>query len=88
MTSICRVPGRVAAATSSFTVGLSASSGIVVFAAQGRLGSDLVAPVLLGSITGGMFGSVIQSRLPPRAMRAVLSVLLVTIGILLLRGVS
>jgi uncharacterized membrane protein YfcA len=80
---LMKVPVRVAAATSTFTTGISAAVGLVVFAIQGRLELDLAAAICAGSLIGGQIGVRVQSRLRPQVVRRVLSVLLVATSVLL-----
>jgi len=78
---VMHVPVRVAAATTSFTIGITASAGLVVFALQGRLDLPHCASVCAGSLVGGSIGASIQSRLAPPQVRRVLSVLLVVAAV-------
>jgi len=83
MADVMTVPVKVAAATSTFTVGVTASTALLVFAGQGRLDVEAGAAVIAGALTGGELGARLQGRLPPTAVRRVVSVLLVGVGLLL-----
>jgi len=78
------VPVRVAAATTSFTIGLTAATGLVVMAVQGRLELQECAAVTVGSMLGGRVGALLQSRLSPPQVRRFLSAVLIVVGIVLL----
>ncbi|MGD2059343.1 MAG: TSUP family transporter [Acidimicrobiia bacterium] len=80
---IMHVPTKVAASTTTFTIGITASAALVVFALEGRLDAQQSAAVVFGSLAGGMLGAVVQSRLHPALVRRVLSVVLVIIAIVL-----
>ena len=82
-TQIMGVPMKVAAATSTFTVGITASVALVVFAIQGRIVVEAGTWIVAGSLVGGQVGSHLQSRLPPWVIRRVLSGLLVVISVVL-----
>jgi uncharacterized membrane protein YfcA len=84
MSEVMHVPVKVAAATSTFTTGLTAATGLVVFAAQGRIDVVDGAAIVLGGLIGGTAGVAVQARLPPERIRAVLCVLLLAIGAVLL----
>ncbi len=84
MSELMHVPVKVAAATSTFTVGITASAGLLVFAAQGRVDYEAGAAVVVGGLVGGFGGALVAGRLDPRAIRKVLSALLVVVGLLLL----
>ena len=77
------VPVRVAAATTTFTVGITASAALLVFALQGRNDTALAGPVITGSLLGGLLGAKVQSRLPPLTIRRGLCGLLVLVAIAL-----
>jgi hypothetical protein len=74
------VPIRVAASTTTFTVGITAATALVVFAVQGRIDAEPAALVVAGSLAGGMVGARVQARLSPSASRRVLSVLLLIVA--------
>lgn len=77
------VPMKVAAATTTFTVGITSSAALVVFALQGRIDVEIGAVVIVGSLVGGQLGARLQSAMPPATIRAVLSGLLITVAIVL-----
>jgi uncharacterized membrane protein YfcA len=87
LSEVMHVPVKVAAATSTFTVGLTASTALIVFAGQGRISYREGAAVVAAGLIGGGVGARIQHRVSPPAVRIVLSVILVVVGlILLVRG--
>ncbi len=83
MSEVMHVPIKVAAATSTFTVGITASVGLLVFAAQGRIDAHAGAAVIIGSVGGGLAGARLQKRLRGPAVRRVVAVLLVGVALLL-----
>ncbi len=84
---IMGVPVKVAASTSTFTVGITASAALMVMAVRGHIDPVPGAVVIVGAIVGGYGGSVLQGRLSPPVVRRVLSVLLVAVAaVLLVRG--
>jgi hypothetical protein len=80
---VMKVPVRVAAATTTFTVGVTAAAGLLVYALQGRVDARAAATVCCGSLIGGRLGASIQSRLSPVGVRRVVSVLLVVVAVAL-----
>jgi uncharacterized membrane protein YfcA len=87
MSEIMRVPVKVAAATSTFTVGMTAAAGLGVFAAQGRLDLRAGAAVVAGGLAGGFVGARLQSVLSPLLVRRSLAALLGTVAlVLVVRG--
>lgn len=73
---LMRVPTKVAAATTTFTVGITATAALVVFAFQGRIDMSIGSPAVLGSLIGGAAGARLQSQLREGSVRRVLSVIL------------
>lgn len=83
MREVMGVPIRVAAATSTFTVGITASTGLIAFAAQGRVDARAGAAIVLGGLAGGSVGARLQQRLSPAVTRRLLSVLLLLVASIL-----
>ncbi len=87
MSELMHVPVKVAAATSTFTVGLTASTALLVFAGQGRIEYRAGAVVVVAGVVGGSVGVRVQRVLPPPRVRRALSAVLVIIGlVILVRG--
>ena len=80
---LMHVPLKVAASTTTFTVGITSSAALVVFALQGRIDVDASALVIVGSLVGGQLGARLQSSLSPTVIRQVLSVLLLIVAVVL-----
>jgi uncharacterized protein len=81
MREIMSVPVKVAAATSTFSVGITASAGLAVFATQGRLDLRAGAAVVTGGLAGGAVGAALQERLSPASARRILAVLLLAVAV-------
>ncbi len=77
------VPIRVAAATTTFTVGITSATALLVFAVQDRIDTRLAGPVIAASLVGGLLGARVQSRLRPILIRRGLSALLVLVAVVL-----
>lgn len=80
---LMHVPVKVAAATTTFTIGVTSSAALLVFAVQGRIDPRQAAPVLVGSLVGGTLGAMVQGRLPPPVVRRALSVVLLAVAVVL-----
>jgi uncharacterized protein len=83
MREIMRVPIKVAAATSTFTVGFTAAVTLVVYSRQGRVDATSATAIVVGAIIGGTVGTRIAARLNPTVTRRILAVLLVVVAVLL-----
>jgi len=82
-TELMHIPVKVAAATTTFTIGVTSAAALLVFASQGRIDPTDAAPVLVGSLVGGTFGAVLQVKLRPPVVRRLLSVVLLVVAVVL-----
>ena len=80
MSEVMHVPVKVAAATSTFTMGITAAAGLLVFAGQGRIDATSGAAVVLGAMGGATIGSRVQTGLPATRARTVTGVLLILVA--------
>ncbi len=84
---IMRVPVKVAAATTTFTIGITSAAALLVFAAHGRVNLAHAGPVIAGSLLGGELGARLQATLdPPIVRRSLAAVLLVVAAILFVQA--
>jgi uncharacterized membrane protein YfcA len=84
LSEVMHVPVKVAAATTTFTISISAAVALLVYAGHGSVDAQSGAAIVLGALLGGRLGAVLQARLSPHLVRRVLSVVLVAVGIVLL----
>lgn len=84
MSEVMRVPVKVAAATTTFTIGITSAAALVVLAVQGRISPVPAAAVALGSLLGARLGALLQGQLSPPLVRRSLSAVLVLIGLILI----
>jgi uncharacterized membrane protein YfcA len=80
MSEIMKVPVKVAGATTTFTLGLTATTGLSIYAAQGRLELRDGAAVVAGALAGGLLGARLQSRLAATVVRRLTGVLLLVVA--------
>jgi hypothetical protein len=80
ITEVMHVPMRVAAATTTFTIGITSAAGLVVFALQDRIDVRTAATVCVGSLLGGWLGARLQRRLSPPQVRRFLSIMLLAVA--------
>ncbi|MFM7069602.1 MAG: sulfite exporter TauE/SafE family protein, partial [Actinomycetes bacterium] len=86
MSEIMRVPVKVAAATSTFTIGVTSAAGLLVFAGQGRLGTSQLrigAAAIVGALLGGYVGARLQSRVAPATVRKLTGGLLLAVAVVI-----
>ena len=82
-TEIMKVPVKVAASTTTFTVGISSAAALVILTIHGRVDLDHAAPLLVGSLVGGRVGALAQARFEPKLVRVILGGVLVVVSGLL-----
>lgn len=80
---LMHVPTKVAAATTTFTIGITAAAALAVFAVQGRIDTRAAAAVIVGALAGSVVGARLQARLEPARVRAGLSVVLVLVAVVM-----
>jgi uncharacterized protein len=83
MSEVMHVPTKVASATTTFTIGVTAAAALIVFAYQGRVTPVAAAGVIVGSLFGGWAGARLQTRLHPAGIRLFVAIVLAVIAILL-----
>jgi hypothetical protein len=76
----CRMPVRVAAATSVFVMGMTVIAGAGTHALAGRPVWSLLVWSVPGAILGGQIGSHLASRINPNALTRWLSILFFAVG--------
>ena len=81
MSELMKVPVKVAAATTTFTIGITASAGLLVYALQGRVQPVDGTGAILGAIAGGAVGARVQSRLPATTVRRVTGAMLLAVAV-------
>jgi len=81
-----RIPMKVATATSSYVIGITAFSGAVVYLLSGVLDIETAAFVTIGAFVGSFMGLKILPRINAYSMRRYFSVLLLFLAsVMLLR---
>ncbi len=80
---IMRVPVKVAAATTTFTIGITSAAALLVFAAHGRVNLAHAGPVIAGSLLGGELGARLQATLDPTIVRRSLAAVLLVVAAIL-----
>lgn len=81
MTLVMGVPIKVAAATSNFTIGITAVSSLFVYLDRGFVHPLLAAPVALGVVGGALLGTKLAKRFSPKRLRQALCFVLVAIAV-------
>jgi uncharacterized membrane protein YfcA len=78
---IMGLPFKVAAATSSFMIGVTAAAAAGVHLGRGDIDAALVMPVVLGVLAGTFFGSRVLPGARPRSLRLLFAGILTVAGL-------
>ena len=87
MTLVLGLPIKVAVATSSFMVGLTAASGGIVYLTRGLTDPLSVIALALGIVPGAILGARCMRKLKPRIVRIIFSSILLYASIRLLYSI-
>jgi uncharacterized protein len=83
------LPPKVSTTTSNLIIGVTALAGASVYLAAGLVDPGLIAPVILGVVTGAFLGTRVLVRVTNQAVRNIFLVVLIVLGVeMLLRGVG
>jgi hypothetical protein len=80
LNTFCGVPIRVAAATSTFMIGVTAAASAVVYFSRGDMVLPLTAAVVLGALPGSLLGARLSERVEARSLKVLMAVILLVVG--------
>jgi hypothetical protein len=80
MSLLMGLPFKVAAATSNFTIGVTAAASAYLYFARGDLDALLAAPVVVGVFLGARLGSHLLPRLPAARLQGAFALFLLLVG--------
>ncbi len=81
------LPPKVSTTTSNLIIGVTALAGASVYLAAGMVDPGLIAPVILGVVTGAFLGTKVLVRISNQTVRNFFLVILIVLGLeMLLRG--
>jgi hypothetical protein len=76
---------RAATATSAFMIGVTATSGAIIYYGHGDLIPSLAAAAIIGTQVGSAMGFGISQRLKAGRLRYLLAGLLMVVGLMMLQ---
>jgi uncharacterized membrane protein YfcA len=80
LNAFCGVPIRVAAATSTFMIGVTATASAVIYFSRGDMMLPLTAAVVLGALPGSLLGARLSERVQARSLKVLMAVVLLVVG--------
>jgi hypothetical protein len=83
MNVFMRVPMKVASATSSLMIGVTAGGGALIFLLRGYIAPLLVAPVAIGALAGSFTGTLVHSRSSSDTLKTLFVMVLIAAAIIM-----
>lgn len=84
LNALCGVPLRVATATSAFMIGVTATSGAIVYYGQGLIVPAIAAAAVLGVRAGSIAGLRLGTSLSVRGLKILMATVLLAVSLLML----
>lgn len=81
MNLVMVVPIKVAAATSSFMIGVTAVSSFLVYLGRGEVHPAVTTPLVLGTVVGSLLGIRLHGRIRDRPLQLTLAGILVFVAV-------
>ena len=80
LNAFCGIPIRVAAATSTFMIGVTAAASAIVYFLHGDMVLPLTAAVVLGALPGSLLGARLSDRVHARSLKVLMAIVLLLVG--------
>ena len=88
MDQMMRLPFKVSTTTSNFMIGVTAAASAGVYLHEGYIDPAIAFPVMLGVLSGALLGARILTRVHPRWLRQLFTVIVVVMAVqMLYKGV-
>jgi hypothetical protein len=80
LNAFCGIPIRVAAATSTFMIGVTAAASAFIYFSRGDVALPLTAAVAIGALPASLLGASISDRFKVRSLKVLMAVVLLAVG--------
>jgi hypothetical protein len=80
LSTFCGIPIKVAAATSTFMIGVTAAASAFVYYSRGDVDLPLASAVCLGALPASLLGAQLSRRVEARALKILMAVVLLGVG--------
>lgn len=81
LNAFCGIPIKVAAATSTFMIGVTASASAFLYFARGDVLLPITAAVALGALPGSVIGTRLSHAVEPRSIKVLMAVVLLVVAL-------
>jgi uncharacterized membrane protein YfcA len=80
LAGFCGIPIRVAAATSTFMIGVTAAASAFIYWSRGDVAVVTTSAVCLGALPGSLLGAHLSERVEARSLKIIMAVVLLLVG--------
>jgi uncharacterized membrane protein YfcA len=80
LNAFCGIPIRVAAATSAFMIGVTASASAFVYYGRGDVNLGLAAAIAIGALPGSLAGARLTQAVEARSLKVLMAGILLLVG--------
>ncbi len=81
LNTFCGIPIRVAAATSTFMIGITTAASAFLYYGRGEIVLPITAAVALGARPGSLVGARLSERVATRSLKVLMAVVLLGVGL-------
>jgi uncharacterized membrane protein YfcA len=81
LNTFCGIPIRVAAATSTFMIGITTAASAFLYYGRGEVVLPITAAVALGALPGSLVGARISDRVATRSLKVLMAAVLLVVGL-------
>jgi uncharacterized protein len=81
LNTFCGIPIRVAAATSTFMIGVTAAASAILYYARGYIALPLTAAICLGSLPASLLGARLADRVKARSLKVLMAIVLAAVAV-------
>lgn len=81
LNAFCGVPIRVAAATSTFMIGVTAAASAILYFARGDVALPLTAAVCLGALPASLLGARLSESIATRSLKLLMAAVLFAVAV-------
>jgi uncharacterized membrane protein YfcA len=81
LNTFCGIPIRVAAATSTFMIGVTAAASAFIYYGRGDVVLPLASSVALGALPASLLGARLADRVEARSLKIIMAVVLVLVAL-------
>jgi len=81
LNAFCGIPIRVAAATSTFMIGVTAAASAILYYARGDVALPLTAAICIGSLPASLLGARLSDRVHARSLKVLMALVLAAVAL-------